>query len=47
MGNDRLVMHKGGCHCGAVRFEFAAEANLVAWDCNCVSYPLQEAELLD
>ena len=47
MGNDCLVTHEGGCHCGAVRFEFAAEANLVAWDCNCESCPPQQAEPLD
>ena len=30
-----MVTHKGGCHCGAVRFEFEAGAKLIAWDCNC------------
>jgi hypothetical protein len=30
-----LRTHAGGCHCGAVRFEFDAPADLVAWDCNC------------
>ncbi|WIA16298.1 hypothetical protein OEZ85_012999 [Tetradesmus obliquus] len=28
------VVHRGGCHCGAVRFEFEAPADLIAWDCN-------------
>eukprot|EP00882_Tetradesmus_deserticola_P011371 GHRQ01012030.1.p1 GENE.GHRQ01012030.1~~GHRQ01012030.1.p1 ORF type:complete len:153 (+),score=16.06 GHRQ01012030.1:195-653(+) len=27
--------HRGGCHCGAVRFEFQAPRSLVAWECNC------------
>lgn len=30
-----LVTHRGGCHCGAVRFEVEAPARIVAWDCNC------------
>jgi hypothetical protein len=29
------VLHKGGCHCGAVRFEITAPEQLVVWDCNC------------
>ncbi len=29
------VLHRGGCHCGLVRFECDASAHLVAWDCNC------------
>jgi len=29
------VPHRGGCHCGAVRFEVLAPASLVVWDCNC------------
>ena len=29
------VTHKGGCHCGAVRFEVEAAANIIGWDCNC------------
>ncbi|KAK3250006.1 hypothetical protein CYMTET_40599 [Cymbomonas tetramitiformis] len=32
---DATVVHKGGCHCGAVRFEVDAPRKLVAWDCNC------------
>ena len=27
--------HRGGCHCGAVRFEIDAPARLVVQDCNC------------
>lgn len=27
--------HRGGCHCGAVRFEIEAPARLVVQDCNC------------
>jgi hypothetical protein len=30
-----LVTHRGGCHCGAVRFEVDAPANLLVHDCNC------------
>lgn len=30
-----LVTHRGGCHCGAVRFEVDAPAELVVQDCNC------------
>lgn len=30
-----LVTHRGGCHCGAVRFEVDAPASLVVHDCNC------------
>jgi hypothetical protein len=29
------VIHAGGCHCGAVRFEVEAPARVVALDCNC------------
>ena len=32
MGN---VTHKGGCHCGAVRFEVRAPAQVLAQHCNC------------
>lgn len=31
---DRIV-HKGGCHCGAVRFEVEAPAQFEAHACNC------------
>nr|XP_056720993.1 centromere protein V [Euleptes europaea] len=30
-----LVKHTGGCHCGAVRFEVWAAADLHVFDCNC------------
>ncbi|KAJ6657292.1 hypothetical protein lerEdw1_002659 [Lerista edwardsae] len=30
-----LVKHTGGCHCGAVRFEVWASADLNVFDCNC------------
>jgi len=30
-----LVIHRGGCHCGAVRFEVEAPARIAALDCNC------------
>ena len=29
------VVHTGGCHCGSVRFEVDAPADLVLSDCNC------------
>jgi centromere protein V len=30
-----MITHKGGCHCGRVRFEVDAPATLVVDDCNC------------
>lgn len=30
-----LVTHRGGCHCGQVRFEVLAPANLDVLECNC------------
>lgn len=30
-----LVTHRGGCHCGRVRFEVTAPARLDVADCNC------------
>src|SRR6187431_1181578 len=30
-----LVTHRGGCHCGAIRFEVDAPAHLLVHDCNC------------
>ena len=30
-----LVTHRGGCHCGRVRFEVDAPAALQVLDCNC------------
>lgn len=39
MGQDDAsllpVMHKGGCHCRDVTFEFTASPSLVAQQCNC------------
>jgi hypothetical protein len=29
------VVHRGGCHCGRVRFEVEAPARIAAIDCNC------------
>jgi hypothetical protein len=29
------VTHRGGCHCGAVRFEVVAPAVIQVTDCNC------------
>ena len=30
-----MALHKGGCHCGAVRFEFDAPAAVDVTDCCC------------
>ncbi len=30
-----MITHKGACHCGAVRFEVDAPAELEALECNC------------
>jgi hypothetical protein len=30
-----MVAHQGGCHCGAVRFEVTAPAQLEVDECNC------------
>ncbi len=30
-----LVIHRGGCHCGAVAFEVDAPRRLVVQECNC------------
>jgi hypothetical protein len=30
-----LATHRGGCHCGRVRFEVDAPARIEALDCNC------------
>lgn len=32
---SKPVTHRGGCHCGRVRFEVDAPAELVVLDCNC------------
>jgi hypothetical protein len=31
----RIVVHRGGCHCGRVRFEVNAPARPEVLDCNC------------
>ena len=31
---EELVTYKGGCHCGAVRFQITIDQH-VAYDCNC------------
>lgn len=33
--NDGTITHRGGCHCGAVRFEVDAARDLIVQDCNC------------
>ena len=33
--NQQLITHRGGCHCGKVRFEVEAPADLEAQLCNC------------
>ena len=30
-----MVQHKGGCHCGRVRFRVSAPADVTVLDCNC------------
>lgn len=35
MQEEALVTHRGGCHCGRVRFEALAPARVEAFDCNC------------
>ena len=32
---SEVVTHRGGCHCGAVRFEVDAPARIEALECNC------------
>lgn len=35
MASESLVTHTGGCHCGRVRFEVRAPADLEVIECNC------------
>ncbi len=35
MAEERLVAHAGGCHCGRVRFEVDAPAEIDVFECNC------------
>ena len=30
-----MITHTGGCHCGRVRFEISAPANITVSECNC------------
>lgn len=30
-----MIIHRGGCHCGRVRFEVTAPAEIVVSECNC------------
>jgi hypothetical protein len=32
---DDIVTHRGGCHCGRIRYEVEAPARIDALDCNC------------
>ena len=34
-GCKQMTTHKGGCHCGRVRFEVTAPADLELTQCNC------------
>jgi hypothetical protein len=34
-GAEARRVHRGGCHCGAVRFEVEAPARIEAHECNC------------
>ena len=35
MSEQQLVTHRGGCHCGRVRFEALAPAKAQVSECNC------------
>lgn len=35
MSSQPLVAHRGGCHCGRVRFEALAPARMRVSECNC------------
>ena len=35
MNATSFVIHRGGCHCGRVRFEVEAPADIAALECNC------------
>ena len=35
MSDPPLITHRGGCHCGRVRFEALAPARVQVSDCNC------------
>jgi hypothetical protein len=33
--SEKLIVHRGGCHCRRVQFEVDAPANITVQDCNC------------
>jgi hypothetical protein len=35
VAGDDAIPHRGGCHCGAVAFEFDAPTRIVVQECNC------------
>jgi hypothetical protein len=35
MSDSSYITHRGGCHCGRVRFEVIAPARVTVLDCNC------------
>ncbi|MGH8221557.1 MAG: GFA family protein, partial [Woeseiaceae bacterium] len=35
LSDGDTIVHRGGCHCGRVRFEVQAPADLIVSDCNC------------
>jgi hypothetical protein len=35
MDTTHPIIHRGGCHCGRVRFEVDAPAHIAVLDCNC------------
>lgn len=35
MSSEPLITHRGGCHCGRVRFEVRAPARIQVSECNC------------
>ena len=35
MKNQKKIWHKGGCHCGVVKFEVRARTNVELTECNC------------
>ncbi len=35
MSEQPLITHRGGCHCGRVRFEALAPARVAVSECNC------------
>lgn len=35
MSDSETILHRGGCHCGAVRYTVRAPARILAQSCNC------------